>query len=262
MKTFDDYQQFQIPLNHSKSSKPDRVHIGLVLLSTEHSLDYEWSKLLGNQAMTFSTRILFNGNMTADCLKEISKDISVASELIATDLPMDVMAFSCTSASMVIGEEEISRLLTLHRGDIPATNPWTAAKAAFKCLGAKRIAVISPYPSGVNYVLYQQLVNEGFEVSAIGAMEILKDTDITKVSKESLHHALEEVLPGTHSDAVFMSCTNLRAIDYIQAFEDRYKIPVITSNSALFWHAMQLAGRKVVCEGYGSLLGGNYNVPS
>ena len=170
---------------------------------------------------------------------------------------MDVMAFGCTSASMIIGEERVSQLLTKNRGSIPATNPWTAAKASFNFLGARKIAVLAPYPSTVNYPLYQQLTEAGFDVVTMGSLGIERDTDIARVDKESIFEALEQMeIMRSEAELVFMSCTNLRVLDYIEEIEERYEIPAVCSNAAMFWHAMNLAGNVARCPEYGILLSG------
>lgn len=254
MNTIDDFKQFEVPLTYEPAPRINRTHIGLVQLSTDHSLEMDWAKLLGTQAAVFSSRVFYSSEMTPEALDRIANGISEASDLIAYGLPMDVMAFGCTSASIIIGEERVAGLLTKNRGDIPATNPWTAAQAAFKHLGAKKIAVFSPYPTDVNFPLYQQLTKAGFEVVVLGSLGIERDTDITTVSKQSMLEALEKILPESGADLVFMSCTNLRVLDHIQEIENKFNIPVVCSNSAMFWHAMHLTGKAASCPGYGHLL--------
>ncbi|BCG17105.1 maleate cis-trans isomerase family protein [Vibrio alginolyticus] len=254
METLQEFKDWEITLSHTQAPRIDRVHIGLVQLSTDHSLEMDWAKLLGTQAGVFSSRVYYSSEMTPEALDQIATGISEASDLIATGLPMDVMAFGCTSASIIIGEEKVGQLLTKNRGDIPATNPWIAAQAAFRHLGARKIAVFSPYPTEVNFPLYNQLTAAGFEVCILGSLGIEKDTDITKISKASMLEALETILPESGADLVFMSCTNLRVLDHIQEIEDKFNIPVVCSNSAMFWHAMHLVDKKAQCPGYGKLL--------
>jgi len=169
---------------------------------------------------------------------------------------MDVMAFGCTSASIVIGNEKIRELLTVDNPGIPATNPWMGALAAFKHLKAKRVSIFSPYPTEVNYPLYQQLVAEGFEVPTIGALRIEKDTDITTVSFDSMLEGAKRILAQAPTDAIFMSCTNLRALEHIEKIEAELGVPIVTSTQAMFWHAMMLVGKQPRIEGFGQLLAG------
>jgi len=254
MQTLEQFKLFERRLGHRQVERLGRVHIGLVQLSTDHSLEMDWAKLVGEQAAVFSSRVYYSSEMTPEALDAIASGISDASNLIATGLDMDVMAFGCTSASIIIGQEQVAELLTQQRGDIPATNPWAAAQAAFAALGVEKVAVFSPYPTAVNFPLYQQLTDAGYEVVALGALAIEKDTDITLVAKQSMLDGLDAMLPGSGAEAVFMSCTNLRVLDHIQEIEQRFGIPVVSSNSAMFWHAMALAGKQAYCPGYGRLL--------
>ncbi len=254
MLTLDEFKEFETALPYSIEGRLDRVHIGLVQLNTDHSLEMDWAKLIGSQAAVFSSRVFSTSEMNPEALDTITAGVSEATSLIAIGLPMDVMAFGCTSASIVIGEERVAQLLTENRGNIPATNPWAAAQAAFRHLGAQKVAVFAPYPTGVNYPLYQQLFEAGFDVTALGALGIENDTDITSISKHSMLEGLAKLLPGSGAEVVFMSCTNLRALDHIQEMEETFGIPIVTSTTALFWHAMHLAGKKAQCPGYGKLL--------
>lgn len=50
-------------------------------------------------------------------------------------------------------------------------------------------------------------------------------------------------------EAVFASCTKLRSFGVIDEVETRLKLPVISSNQALTWHLLHLAGIRP--EGWG-----------
>ena len=130
------------------------------------------------------------------------------------------------------------------------------AIAAFRHLKAKRVSIFSPYPTEVNYPLYQQLFTEGFNVPTIAALRIEKDTDITKVSFESMLEGAKRILTQAPTDALFMSCTNLRALEHIEEIEAEVGVPIVTSTQAMFWHAMTLVGKQPKLEGFGQLLAG------
>ncbi|MEH0021687.1 MAG: aspartate/glutamate racemase family protein [Desulfobacter sp.] len=254
MTTFEAFKALEIPLAHTQSPRPDKVHIGLVQLSTDHSLEADLAKLTGDAALVFSSRVFYSSVMTRAALNDIATGITRAADLIATGLPMDVMVFGCTSASMVIGSQKIAELLTANRPGIPATNPWAAAKAAFRHLNAKKISVFSPYPTDVNYPLFRELLAEGFEVPAIGALGIQNDTDITRVSCDSMADGAQRLLDRAETDLIFMSCTNLRVLDHIEKLEALLGVPVVCSNQAMYWHAVTLAGKQPDCKGFGRLL--------
>ncbi len=254
MLTEKEFEVSEIALAHTRSPKPDKVHIGLVQLSTDHTLEMDWSKLVGNSAAVFSNRVYYSSILTSEALRDIAKNITAAAKLIAVGLNMDVMAFGCTSASMIIGDKKIEELLTSQHPGIPATNPWAAAKAAFKRLNAEKVSIFSPYPTEVNYPLYRELVKNGFDVPAIGALRIKNDTDIPTVSFDSMVMGAQQILSQSKSDILFMPCTNLRVLDHLEKLENIFGLPVVCSNQAMFWHALVLAGKTPQCPGYGYLL--------
>ena len=43
-------------------------------------------------------------------------------------------------------------------------------------------------------------------------------------------------------DAVFVSCTNVRLLDVVEELEQELGKPVTSSNHALGWHCLRLAG--------------------
>jgi len=249
-----EFEASEIILDYTRRPRSDKVHIGLVQLSTDHTLEMDWAKLVGKSAAVFSSRVYYSSVLTSQALKDVAKNITAAAKLIAVGLDMDVMAFGCTSASMVIGNQKIEELLTSCHPGIPATNPWTAAKAAFKRLDAEKVSIFSPYPTEVNYPLYRELVNEGFDVPAIGALRIKNDTDIPSVSIDSMASGAKQILSHSKSDILFMPCTNLRALDHLEKLENILGLPVVCSNQAMFWHAMVRAGKIPQCPGYGYLL--------
>ena len=69
-----------------------------------------------------------------------------------------------------------------------------------------------------------------------------------------MKEALELIVSRSNPDVIFMSCTNLRVLKALEGFETLFKRPIVSSNTALFWHAMTLAGKKVECPGFGKLL--------
>ena len=53
---------------------------------------------------------------------------------------------------------------------------------------------------------------------------------------------MAEQINTPDTDAIFLSCTALPAVAVINRLEDRLGKPVITSNQAMIWMALRLAG--------------------
>jgi maleate isomerase len=76
MLTEQEFETIEIPLQHSQSPRPDKVHIGLVQLSIDHSLEADWTKLIGSSALVFNNRVYYSSIMTPEALNGIAQGIT------------------------------------------------------------------------------------------------------------------------------------------------------------------------------------------
>jgi maleate isomerase len=109
-------------------------------------------------------------------------------------------------------------------------------------MGAKRIALLTPYIDSVNRMFRTFLQDRGIEVPVMGSFNHENDNDVARISHDSLCNAALEL--GRHSavDAVFVSCTSIRLAETAKALETELGKPVTSSNHAMAWHALRLAG--------------------
>jgi len=79
---------------------------------------------------------------------------------------------------------------------------------------------------------------------------------IEKVSRvppsEVYSHALSVDCPD--AEAILICCTDFGTLDVIDSLEEKLGKPVISSNTASFWHSLRKAGVKDKIPGYGKLL--------
>lgn len=254
------FSQLEQRFDFQKASQGKSVRIGLVQLATDYVLENDWRRLAASHFELYTSRMFSTPEMSLQALSELENHIESAAELLVPGMDLDVLAFGCTSASMLIGERRVAEQFAKSRPGVPCTNPWVAATAALKHLGARNIAVLSPYCQEVNLVLYQRLEESGFTVPAFGAFHLALDTEVPGIDPLSFASPIQELLSGSQADAVFLSCTNLRAMEVLDELEQRFNVPVISSNQALLWHALRLAGSELELGGFGSLLAGKQSI--
>lgn len=254
---FADFQRLQRIFPFQRAADDGHVRLGLVQLASDFTLENEWRQLLGERVELYSTRTPCSPTVTAEGLRGLAHNLAQSSALLVPGLPLDVLAFGCTSGSMLIGEQEVTRLLNQAHPGVPVSNPWSAVKAALRGLNARRIAVLTPYIDEVNYPLHQGLQLAGHEVASFGSFNVLEDAEIPRIPAAAIEAAALALLAGQRVDALFLACTNLRTLGLLDALEKRLGLPVISSNQALFWHALQLAGCVHRPAGFGSLLADN-----
>jgi maleate isomerase len=220
-----------------------RAAIGLLVLATDQTMEHEFRHLIRLPGVAvYGARLFNDADITPETLRDMRDRITPAAALILPDIHLDVMAFGCTSASMALGEAEIFRQIHRARPKVACTTPVTAAFAAFKALGARRIGVLTPYAPAVNEVVRDYLNRHGAEVTAFATFDKRDDRDAARISVDSIAAGILALAHSTRLDAVFVSCTSLRLAERIAAIEADAGIPITSSDHALAWHCLRLAG--------------------
>ena len=131
-----------------------RAALGLLVLATDQTMEHEFRHLIRLPGVAvYGARLFNDADITPETLRAMRDRIAPAAELILPGMHLDVVAFGCPSASMALGEAEVFRQIRRARPDVACTTPVTAAFAAFKALGARRIGVLTPYAPAVNAVV-------------------------------------------------------------------------------------------------------------
>lgn len=232
-----------------------RAAIGLIVLATDHTIEHEWRKMLGIEGVAFYESRIFNSStISPETLREMEAGLTDAAAVIRPGERLDVMAYGCTSGAMVMGEEAVFRRIREARPAIPCTTPITAALAAFKALGVRRIALLTPYIDAINRMMRRYIEERGTAVTAMGSFNHDQDNEVARISPASIEAAALELGAAPNVDMVFVACTSLRVAEHVEAMEARLGKPVSSSNHAMAWHALRLAGYKEPVQGFGQLL--------
>ena len=145
--------------------------------------------------------------------------IKKTADLILPGDELDVIAYGCTSASIVLGDETVADLLNAAKPTAKTTNPAFAAGAAFKALGVKRIAILTPYEKSVNELVQKSIEAKGFTVPVFGSFNENHDPTVAAINKSSLLNAIKKLLSVADFDAVFVSCTSVKLAESIVEIE-------------------------------------------
>ena len=228
-----------------------RARLGLVVLHVDETVEPECRRLLDLDGVALHcTRIRSGAEVTPETLQDMAARLSEAAALLPPSAAFDVVGYACTSAATVIGPARAAELIRSARpddgpagfADTVITDPLTAAKAAFAALGIRRVAFVSPYIAQVSAVIRESFEADGLTVSAFGSFEQAEEYRVARIAPASVHDAILRVAEVSDCDGVFVSCTNLRTLEVLQAAEDHLGVPVISSNQALAWHMLRSAG--------------------
>lgn len=220
-----------------------RARIGLVVLATDYTIEHEFRNMITLAGVdVYHARIENSPAITPETLRAMGPKITSTAELLLPGDKVDVLAFGCTSASIVLGSDFVAGKLNAAKPDTPTTNPAFAAFAAFRALGARRIGVLTPYERSVNDLVQGALEAAGFEVPVFASFNEPQDPVVAAIDAGSLKAAIARIKAAAQVDAVFISCTSVRIAGDVTALEAELDLPVTSSNHALAWHCLRLAG--------------------
>lgn len=229
-----------------------RHRIGLIELATAETAERDFHAMLPPGALFHTARVLNENPVTMENLRAHRGLIAEAAAQLVPGVPLDVVCYDCTSGTIASGYDGIAAEVHKVLPGIPVVTPVTAAIAALELFGAKRISVLTPYPEEVNTATGLYLAEHGLEVLNVASFEIQSDVDMARLTPDSIRRAAVEVC-AEDADALFISCTALRAAEVIDAIEAEIGKPVVSSVQAEFWQSLRLAGFEGSIEGYGKL---------
>ena len=231
-----------------------RARIGLVVLASDYTIEHEFRAMIDMpQVDLFMARIANDPRVTPETLAAMEPLLTETAARILPGDRLDVLAYGCTSASVVLGADRVSDRLADAKPDTPTSNPITAAFAAFDALGARRIGVLTPYRRDVNEQVHGYITRHGYEVPVFGSFNEEMDPVVATIDEDSLVRAIDTIRDGHQLDAIFVSCTSVRLADAVAGIEARTGLPVTSSNHAMAWHCLRLAGIDEAIEGRGRL---------
>ena len=230
-----------------------RARIGLIVLETDQTVENEIRSLPLDDVAIHHARVPNDAHVTRDSLKAMEQHLPAAAGLLPEAFGFDVIGYACTSAATLIGDEGVARAIRSVHPDVPVTNPIRAAVAAFSTLGTTRIGVVTPYSEVVTLPVIDRFEQDGIEVAALGSYLIEDDLTIGRLSPSTIAEGVRAVGAEADCDAYFVSCTSVRLFADVASLEADIGAPVISSNLALAWHLLRLAGIDDRFTGLGTL---------
>ena len=128
-----------------------------------------------------------------------------------------------------------------------------AARRALEAVGARRIAVLTPYWPIADQRVRIYFGQCGFEVVRLIGLKANSPINIAEQSEATMRQALM-ALDGDDVDALMQVGTNLAMARLAAEAERWLDKPVIAINTALYWHALRETGISDRVPGFGRLL--------
>lgn len=231
-----------------------RAALGLLVLETDQTIEDEFRAIWPDQGVAlYAARLHNDVQITPETLMQMRDLIAPTTQLLPFMVDLSVVAFACTSGSLVIGEPRVAELIHTVRPKAKVTDPVTAAIAALRSTGVKRVALLTPYLREINLRLRSALMERGLQIPVMGSFNESDDDVVARITPNSLLKAIVQIGSSPLCDGVFVSCTSLRVARIAEQAEALIGKPVTSSNHALAWHMLRLAGIDDRIEGFGRL---------
>lgn len=225
-----------------RDARPVARRIGLILLETDHTTETDFARLVASDDVgVYATRVEYANPTTPENLLAMRPRLAAAAAMILPGSDLDAVCFACSSASAVIGDDAVTEAIRAGKPGVPVVTPALAAARALDALGTRRIAVLTPYLAETTRPVLAYMEEKGFALLGVTCLGFDDDREMARISKAAL---VEQAVAATSDDAeaLFISCTALRAASVVAEIEARIGRPVVTSNQATAWECLGLCG--------------------
>ena len=230
----------------------NRAKLGFILMSTDLAAESDFFDIVPKDVAIHITRLKTDDYTTNETLSKHIEHMADAASRIQPDVKPNVISYSCTSGSIVIGEEKI---MTEIKKGAPYAIPMTLVTGvidALRELQIKKIVVGTPYLDEINTKEAEFLYKKGFEIINIQGLNLTTGIEFGKVTPEYWKKFALEI-NDINADAIFLSCGGIRSVEAIHEIESITGKPVITSNQAQVWSCLRKAGIKDNIKGFGKI---------
>ena len=231
--------------------------IGLIALSSDYMIEKDFISVIKDKKIDlFVNRIETFNPLTAENLIKMSEKITEVTKDILPDEKLDCIVYGCTSGTIASGYDSIKNKINLAKPDEKVVTPSTAAVKALRKMNVNKVSIFTPYSEKLNNDVVDYFKNQNFTVTSNSYFDILYDNDIAKVDPDYLFEVITKMDLG-EAEAVFLSCTNLPALNIVDKLEKKLNKIVLSSNQVLIWDTLQNIKKNDSVKGFGKLLSVN-----
>ena len=239
---------------HPLDAGPACHRMGVIILASDYVSERDFRMMLpGDDVAMYVNRIRNVNPVTAENLLTMAPRLTDAVSMILPDGRLDAIAYCCTSGTVVIGFDAIAASVHAVRPQIPVTTPMTASVAGLARFDVRKLSVLTPYNNDLNRAIAGHIESTGLEIVAFSGFLMDDDNEMARISPDAIFDAAIEA-DRPDADALFISCTAIRAVEVVERIEQALGKPVISANQALFWQTLRATGYEGAVEGFGQLL--------
>ncbi|WP_433504579.1 maleate cis-trans isomerase family protein [Pseudonocardia halophobica] len=233
--------------------------IGLVVPSSNVTVETEIPALLARHPERFSfhsSRMRMH-QVSPEELRAMNAQRERCVDELA-DARVDALLYACLVALMAQGPGEHQRVEKEVRAQIDTVvlSSAGALVEGLQALGARRIALVTPYLRPLAEQVVAYLEAEGFAVVDWAALEVGDNAEVGCIPGDRVLGAARG-LDLTGADALVISaCVQMPSLDLVAPAEEEFGLPVLSAATAGAYALLRGLGLDPVLPGAGRLLAG------
>jgi maleate isomerase len=250
-------------------------HIGLIVPSSNLTMETELPDMLRRrEAVLPDDRFVFHSSrmrmqhVTPEQLRLMNAQTERAALELADARP-DVVASACLVAIMAQGpayhcaaEHQIAAALHEGGSKAPVVSSAGALLSGIAALGARRVAIITPYMRELTRMVADYIEDAGVEVVDALSLEVPDNLAVARLDPADLREHYRRVRIDNADALVLSACVQMPSLSAIQAVEDEAGLPVLSAATATAFRILSELGLPTAVPGAGSLLSGRVPDPT
>ena len=228
-----------------------RAKLGLILPSNNTVAEPELVRYVPSGVSVHGTKVLARAAESRARVESMVAALSDARDALV-DSRVHAIAYGCMKSCLVKGPEwEATTCRGLSAEVIPFATAGAILRAALEALGARRVAIFSPYGDDVAELVPEYFAAAGYELVAnVNRSNLADPYLVVSTHPEDLFRGIVSLPPA---DALCILATDLPTFQILEALEQTWGGPVITSNLAMLWWLLRSAGVREALPQLGTL---------
>lgn len=248
-------------------ARPTRI--GLIVPSSNTTMETELPELFRRQTAATGRPYTFHSARAAMRTvnrEELAAMVGKAADCARSiaDADVDLIAYACLVAVMAegpgahVGSEKVIAEAAAENGH-PAdvVSSAGALVRTLHAMGARRVAIVTPYMAPLTAMVREYLEGEGIEVLDAVSLEVPDNIAVGRLDPEQLP-GIARGLAREGADAVVLSaCVQMPSLAAVQRVEDELGLPVVTAATATTFEILSALGHEPAIPDAGRLLAGS-----
>jgi maleate isomerase len=228
-------------------------HFGVLIPSTNTTVEIEYSRLLPPRYQAHYGRLLTSAPGSPFSPPR-DEDVDYQAKLLGT-AKVALVVLIQTSASLFADDyDEVTTRRINAASGAPAMTSAQAVGSALRALGARRVALVSPYSEPVNSRARHYFESKyGLEITAVEGFAATDSYAIGQLGPENARDAFARI-DRPEIEAFAVPGGNFPTMASIEGWEREFGKPVVTTNQAALWAVVRQLAPSDRVPGLGRLL--------